>query len=407
MLSENTESIVIVGGGHAAAQLCIGLAAAGLGGQVHLVCEETALPYQRPPLSKAFLKNPAEALQLHRPEAWYAEAGITVHRGDPAVAIDRAAHLLHLQSGAVLPYHRLVLATGARARHLPHLPAALGNVFSLRSAADALRLRAALPEAAAVTLLGGGFIGLEIAASARALGQAVTVLESAPRLLARSVSPELAAHVLQVHRAAGIDVQLGVAVGGFQIEGDRLQSLEVDGQRVAVSLLVLGIGASPEDRLAHAAGLDCANGVCVDELMRTSDPAVLAIGDCASFLPAGGGPRLRLESVPNASEQARTALATLQGREQAHAALPWFWSEQGSMRLQMAGLMPASSERFIRPGASAASFSVLHYEGARLACVESVNAPHDHLAARKLLETGRSPAPDLACDAGVALKMHV
>ena len=396
--------IVIVGGGHAGAQLCNALAGAGLGARVHLVCDEAELPYQRPPLSKAFLKDAQQAVQLHRAEPWFAEAGITLHRGDAAVAIDRAAHTVRLRSGAVLPYAQLVLATGAVARTLPALPATLANVAALRSAADALRLRGLLGAAQQVTVLGGGFIGLEIAATARALGKQVTVLESAPRLLSRSVSPELAEHVLDTHRASGIDLRLGVKVDDFAIVDDRLASLNVDGQPQAVELLVMGIGAAPRMQLAQEAGLACDNGIVVDEALRTSDPAILALGDCASFPEHGSGRRLRLESVQNANDQARTALATLTGQHESYRALPWFWSEQGSLRLQMAGLMPADGVRHRRPGATPASFSILHYVGDRLACVESVNAPLDHMAARKLLETGKSPAPAVACDPAVALK---
>jgi len=292
-------------------------------------------------------------------------------------------------------------------RSLPALAhAALANVAALRSAADAQRLRAQLHAAARVTVLGGGFIGLEIAATARALGKQVTVLEAAPRLLLRSVSPELAEHVLQTHRAAGIDIRLGVAVGEFEVQGDRVEALQVDGMRDTVELLVLGIGAVPEHALASGAGLNCGNGIEVDAFMRTSDPHVLAIGDCASFPDSRSGRMLRLESVQNANDQARTAVATLLGRSDPYSALPWFWSEQGGLRLQMAGLMPADAERFRRPGATPASFSILHYVGDRLLCVESANAPLDHMAARKLLEVGKSPAPALACDAAVPLKAH-
>ncbi|MDY0744032.1 FAD-dependent oxidoreductase [Paucibacter sp. R3-3] len=401
--------IVIIGGGHAGAALCGALAAAGLGAQVHLVCEEAVLPYHRPPLSKAFLKTPDEKLQPHRAEDWYAHQGITLHGGDAAVAIDRAQRHVRLQSGQTLSYGRLVLATGSRARHLPHLPASLANVFTLRSVADAQRLRERLHSAQHVTVLGGGFIGLEIAASARAAGKAVTVLESAPRLLARSVSPELAEHVLQTHRASGIDLRLGVAVGEFEFDGDRLASLAVNGRREPVELLVMGIGAAPEHTLASEAGLLCENGIVVDALMRTSDPDILAIGDCVAFDESYSGRRLRLESVQNANDQARTAAATLQGREEPYRALPWFWSEQGAMRLQMAGLMPtdpAEGKRYRRDGANAGTFSLLHYVGERLVCVESVSAPLDHMAARKLLETGKSPAPEAACDPAVPLKNH-
>ena len=405
-------TIVIIGGGHAAAPLCAALAEAGLGAQVQLVCAEPQLPYQRPPLSKAYLKNPAELLQAHRADAWYAQAGITVHKADAAVAIDRAAHTVTLQSGTVLPYGQLVLATGTRARRLPQLPAGLANVAVLRHAADAEQLRSQLAGAKSLTVLGGGFIGLEVAATARAQGLAVQVVEVAPRLLGRSVSAELAAHVLAVHHEAGIQVELGAQLGGFDHDGNRLQAITLNGQRQPVDLLLLGIGAEPEDTLARAAGLHCDNGIVVDAALRSSDAAILAIGDVARFpvstrwAPAGG--LLRLESVQNANDHARTAALSLQGQQPAYAALPWFWSEQGSMRLQMAGLMPAPDgtgvQRHRRPGANAASFSILHYQGERLLCVETVNAPMDHMMSRKLMEAGISPPPAVACDPAVPLK---
>lgn len=401
------EAIVVIGAGHAGVQLCAGLVAAGLGSRVHLVGEEPELPYQRPPLSKTFLKSPAEGLQLHRAESWFDEAGITLHRADPAVAIDRVGRRVTLRSGRQLPYGHLVLATGTRARHLPHLPAGLSNVAVLRTAADAVRFRERLPAMTRLTVVGGGFIGLEVAATARALGKEVEVLESAPRLLMRSVSPELAGHVLQTHRDSGIVLRLGVAVGTFEVEGDRLRALTVDGERLPVDTLLLGIGALAEHTLATQAGLPCDNGIVVDAQMRTSDPHILAIGDCTNFPEPTSGRRLRLESVQNANDQAKTALATLTGAPLDHQALPWFWSEQGSLRLQMAGLMPADGLRHRRPGASAASFSLLHYAGERLVCVESVNAPLDHMAARKLLEARVSPAPAAACDASRPLKSFI
>jgi 3-phenylpropionate/trans-cinnamate dioxygenase ferredoxin reductase subunit len=403
----DSASIVIVGGGHAAAQLCAGLLAAGRASGVHLVCEEPELPYQRPPLSKAFLKQPQEVLQHHRPESWFVDAGITVHLTDPAIAIDRADNSVRLQSGTQLRYERLVLATGARARRLPHLPDGLQNVAVLRSAADAIHLRELLANVGQLTVVGGGFIGLEVAASALALGRRVDVLESAPRLLLRSVSPEVADHVLQTHRANGMVIRVGVAVGGFRIDADRLERLTVDGVETSVDLLVLGIGAVPEHDLASAAGLQCDNGIVVDEYMQSSDPAILAIGDCTNFPEPTTGHRRRLESVQNASDQAKVAVATLCGTLQPYRAVPWFWSEQGSLRLQMAGVAAQHATRFRRKGSSDGSFSVLHYVAGRLACVESVNAPLDHMAARKLLESGRSIAPGVACDSSVPLKAHV
>jgi 3-phenylpropionate/trans-cinnamate dioxygenase ferredoxin reductase subunit len=407
--------IVIIGGGHAAAPLCAALAEAGLGAQVHLVCAEPQLPYQRPPLSKAYLKSPAEVLQAHRAEAWYAQAGITLHRGDPALAIDRAAHTVRLHSGTVLPYAQLVLATGTRARRLPQLQQPgldLANVAVLRHAGDADQLRGLLGSAGSLTVLGGGFIGLEVAATARAQGLAVQVVEVAPRLLGRSVSADLAAHVLVTHQAAGIQFTLGAQLGAVEHDGQRLQAITVNGQRQAVDLLLLGIGAEPEDALARAAGLLCDNGIVVDAALRSSDPAILAVGDVARFPVstrwAPGGGTLRLESVQNATDQARTAALTLQGQTPSYAALPWFWSEQGAMRLQMAGLMPAADgagvQRHRRPGVNAGSFSILHYADGQLLCVESVNAPMDHVMSRKLLEAGTSPPPAVACDPAVALK---
>ncbi len=402
-----SDSVVIVGGGHAGAQLCNALAAAGRARGVHLVCEEPELPYQRPPLSKSFLKDPAELLQRHRAETWFADAGIAVHRADAAVAIDRPQRLVRLRSGAVLRYDTLVLATGARARRLLHLPESLANMVVVRSAADASRVRDLLQACQRLTVVGGGFIGLEIAATARALGKTVQVLESAPRLLARSVSPEVAEHVLTTHRDHGTDVRVGVTVGGFQVSGDRLNSLTVDGVPQDVDLLVQGIGAVPEHGLASDAGLHCGNGIVVDEHMRTSDPAILAIGDCTSFPEAATGRRLRLESVQNANDQARTALTIIIGNPQPYRAVPSFWSDQGDLRLQMAGLVPAQGARHRRHGATPHSFSILHYVGERLACVESVNAPMDQMAARKLLETGRTVPPDLACDPAVPLKQRL
>ncbi|MEB0056068.1 MULTISPECIES: NAD(P)/FAD-dependent oxidoreductase [unclassified Variovorax] len=402
--------IVIIGGGHAAAQLCASLVEAGQGARVHLVCEEPCEPYHRPPLSKAFLKSAEETTQPHKAADWYREAGITLHLGNEATAIDRAAHTVTLRSGAVLPWERLVLATGTRARRLSGLPDGLANVATLRAADEAHRLRTQLASAQHVIVLGGGFIGLEVAATAKAMGKTVRVVEAAPRLMGRAVSPELSAHVLAVHRAADIDIVLNAKVGGFEISGDRLQSIEIDGVKVAVDLLLLGIGAVPETTLAEAAGLECADGIVVDAHMQTSDAAVLAIGDCTRFPDRRAGRALRLESVANANEQARTAAATLTGAPRPHDALPWFWSEQGGMRLQMVGLVPDESTpgqvtvRRPGPGANPNAFSLFHYVDGQLVCVESANAPVDHMMSRKLMEAQRNPEPAAVADVAVPLK---
>ena len=397
------DAIVIVGGGHAAAQLCSALAEAGQGARVHLVMEEGTLPYQRPPLSKSYLKDAAETLQLHRDAQWFATHGITLHQGDAAVAIDRAARQVTLASGQVLPYGQLVLAAGTRARTLPGLPAPLQNVWTLRSMADAGGLRERLLErTGTLTVLGGGFIGLEVAATARKLGWEVQVFEAAPRLLSRSASPELSAAILQHQLALGTQVQLGAAVGQFELDGERLQALQAGGERHAVDLLLLGVGAVPETALAHAAGLEVGNGILVDAGMKTSDPNILAIGDCTAFEYEGR--RVRLESVQNANDQAKVAAATLLGQGAAYRPVPWFWSEQGGLRLQMVGLWRDGLEPVRRPGANPASFSLFHYDGDALVAVESANAPMDHMFSRKLLEQGKYPTRAQAADPACALK---
>lgn len=274
-------------------------------------------------------------------------------------------------------------------------------------------------------VLGGGFIGLEVAATAKALGKEVTVVEVASRLMGRSVSAELAEYVLATHLASGIAIKLKAQLGRFYFDQAKdghahLEAVEVDGQREPVDLLLVGIGAEPEQALALRSDLECSNGIVVDANLRTNDPAIFAIGDCCSFAMPGGS-RVRLESVQNANDQAR-AVARLIASEStvasgksagsppqamAYQALPWFWSEQGSMRLQMAGLLPTDAQSYRRSGATDASFSILHYQGDKLMCVESVNAAQDHLASRKLLEAGISPPPTAASEPAIALKSFI
>jgi 3-phenylpropionate/trans-cinnamate dioxygenase ferredoxin reductase component len=419
--SPSAPRVVILGGGHAGAQLCAALHELGISGATHLVCEEAVLPYHRPPLSKVFLKTEDAAQQAHRSAAWFETAGVRTHLGDAAVRIDRAARKVHLKSGLSLPYDFLVLATGTRARALPGLASGQTNAIALRTLGDANALRSKLLAASQVTVLGGGFIGLEVAATAQTLGKTVTVIEMAPRLMGRSVSAELAEYVLETHRASGISIKLNAKLGSLHYgkapDGSPVvEAIEVDGVRESVDLLLIGIGAQPEQALALEAHLECDNGVVVDANLRTSDPTIFAIGDCCSF-PMPDGVRVRLESVQNANDQARAVAKQIAhsntggGLENIAAtspgpynALPWFWSEQGSLRLQMAGLLPKDAQSYRRPGASAASFSILHYQADKLRCVESVNAAQDHLAARKLLEAGISPAPTAATDPSVALK---
>lgn len=398
------DAIVVVGAGHAAVQLCAELVGAGQGHRVCLIGDEPELPYQRPPLSKSFLKTPDAQTQLLRDAGWFATGGVERVLGDAAVSIDRQARTVTLRSGRTLPYGQLVLATGTRARRLPGWPADAANVHVLRGAGDARALREALARASAVTIMGGGFIGLEVAATCTALGKQVHVLEAGPRLMGRAVSAALSAHVLDWHRASGMHIELQAAIEAADFDQGRLARLATRQGRHDIELLLLAIGAQPNSELAEAAGLACDNGIVVDAALRTSDPHILAVGDCARF--PWGRTTLRLESIQNAQDQARLAAATLLGTgTEAYTPVPWFWSEQGGLRLQMAGLLAAEPLTSVRrEGAQPGSFSWFHYHQDRLCCVESVNAPADHMLARKMLGMGLSPAPHRVTDPAQPLR---
>lgn len=393
--------IVIVGAGHAGVQLCASLMEAGQGHRVHLLSAEEELPYQRPPLSKSFLKKAEEAPQLLRDASWFERAGVQLSLGQAVVAIDRQAKTVALGDGRSLDYGHLVLATGTRARTLPDWEAT--NVRALRSARDARELRRALAACSALTVLGGGFIGLEVAATGAGLGKPVRVLEVGSRLMGRTVSPALSDHVLQAHRAAGLSIELQTSPRPEFREG-RLTHLTTEFGRHEVDLLLLAVGAQPEFELARAAGLRCDDGIVVDAHLRTSDPHILAIGDCARF-PRGPA-HLRLESIQNAQDQARLAASVLLGGPGApYRPMPWFWSEQGALRLQMVGLLDGGPvQTYRREGAQPGALSLFHYQQGVLRCAESVNAPADYLVARKWLEAGFSPSPYLLTDPAMPLR---
>lgn len=399
----NAGRIVIVGAGHAGLALCAALVDAGQGHRVQLIGEEQELAYQRPPLSKSFLKHADEPVQWLREPAWFAQAGIDTVLGESVDAIDRQARTLRLRTGRTLPYDQLVLATGTRARTLPGWPQA-DNVHVLRSAGDARALRDGLTRCAAVTVLGGGFIGLEVAATCAALGKRVTVLEAGPRLMGRVASPALSLHVQQHHEAAGIEVAFQAQVIEPVVEASRVQALVTAAGQRPVDLLLVAIGALPNVEIAQAAGLTCDNGILVDTCMRTSDPHILAVGDCTRF-PFGTAD-LRLESIQNAQDQARVAAAQLLGGSLSYQPVPWFWSEQGGLRLQMVGVLPDDGplDTVRREGAKPGAFSLFHYQQGGLRCVESVNAAADHMMARKLMEAGISPPAAAVADPAQPLR---
>lgn len=401
--------IVVVGAGHAAAALCAALKDLGFAGQVTVIGEEAYPPYQRPPLSKGLVKDPDGVLQEIRGAAFYQALGATLLLRARVVGVRRAQRRVEVAADGglrTIGYDHLVFATGTRPRRLSGCAPAPGNgIHELRSFDDAVRLRQDLAGVQRVLVVGGGFIGLELAATLRQMGRKVTVAEAGPRLLGRAVSAELSDHVLQWHRAEGTDVRLHAKVEapGFDARG-RIASVALDGEPLALDALVVGIGAVPNDEPARDAGLPCADGILVDRLLATPDARISAIGDCARF-PAPDGPgMLRLESVQNAQDQAHALAGRLCGQPQPYAAVPWFWSDQGGLRLQMVGLATPGLQAVRRDAARAGSFSLFHFDGPTLRAVESVNAPADHVAARKWLQAGMQPRRADLADAGTALK---
>jgi 3-phenylpropionate/trans-cinnamate dioxygenase ferredoxin reductase subunit len=340
-----------------------------------------------------------------RGEAFYSGNAIDFRPGVRVAGIDVSARQLDLAGGATLPFDRLVLATGSRPRMLPLPGADLAGVVSLRSLADARLIRDLAAGVSDVTVLGGGFIGLEIAATLAAGGRKVTIVEAAERLLGRAVAPSVAAHVRQRLEDAGVRILTGQTVQGLEGEGGRVAAAVTgSGERLPARMVVIGVGVVPNVELAEAAGLAIGNGIRVDQAMRTSVPEILAIGDAANYRHWFTGQDVRLESVQNATDQARLAARTIVGHDDSYRAVPWFWSDIGDMKLQMVGLTAGGDRNLVSGDAADNKFSVYHYAGDRLLGIESVNRPADHMLGRRMLGVGFSPAAALAAAGPEALK---
>ncbi|MDO9588843.1 MAG: FAD-dependent oxidoreductase [Brevundimonas sp.] len=394
--------VLIIGAGHAGGTVAALLRQYGHQGPIVLAGEEPAAPYQRPPLSKAWLKGEAdlEALLL-RPEAFYAEHDIELRTGVTVTAIDAAAKTVTFADGTVESYDALILATGSAARKLTIPGADRPELLELRTLADAERLKAALGPGKRLAVVGGGYVGLEAAASARALGAAVVVIERMDRVLARVASETLSDFFTGYHRARGVEVLTSAEVAAFEEGGVRL----ADGRLIVADAVLVGVGALARDGLARAAGLDCGNGVVVDEAARTSDPAIWAIGD-ATFrpVPVPGGPRRRLESVPNALEQAKQAAAAITGRAAPTPEVPWFWSDQYDLKLQIAGLPDGADRQVVRGDIESGAFAVFHLDGDRIVCVEAVNAPPEFMAGRLMISRAKAVDAVRLADRSVSMK---
>ena len=400
--------IVIVGAGQAGVQTAEALRAGGFEGPITLLGDEPHGPYHRPPLSKAWLAGEMDAAQLvMRAPEMLARKNIELRTGVAVQRIDRATKTVQLADGSTLPYRGLVLATGATPRALPLAGADAPGVLPLRSRADASaiaeRMAACLEKGQPIVVIGGGFIGLEVAATARKKGATVTVLEAAPRLLGRVLAPVLSDWYAELHRGHGVQLVLGAQVSAIEADATGVRGVKLaDGTLLPAGLVVVGIGVSANDQLAREAGLEGDRGIVVDACGRTGDPAIVAAGDCtARRLPDGS--LLRLESVQNATEQGKSAAAALLGQDRPFTATPWFWSDQYDKKLQMAGLSMGADTWAVRGDMGSGSFSVYHFQGPRLLAVDSVNAAKDHLQARKLLDAGVSPTPEQAGDAGFDL----
>jgi 3-phenylpropionate/trans-cinnamate dioxygenase ferredoxin reductase subunit len=397
--------VLIAGAGHAGFQLAASLRQHGYRERICLINDEAHLPYQRPPLSKAYLKGEGRPDSLmFRPDKFYRDQNIELI-ADRAAFIDRAARKLLLASGAFLDYGHLVLATGARNRLLDIPNANLADVKYLRILDESEVLRQRIATARHVVVIGAGFIGLEFAATARIKGLEVDVVELGARVMARAVTAEISDYFQERHTAAGIRIHLGVQATSIESDGTNVAGVSLsDGRHVPADLVVVGVGVLPNVELAAEAGLPVASGIIVDEHLLTSDPNISAIGDCALFASPRFGGSLRLESVQNATDHARCVAARLTGNAKAYDGQPWFWSDQADDKLQIAGLTTGYDHVVVRGDPAQRSFSAFCYKAARLVGIESVNRAADHVFGRKILGTTRSIAPEQAADLSFDLK---
>lgn len=393
------DSVVIVGAGHAAGQLVASLKQKKYAGEIILIGEEHHLPYQRPPLSKKFLSGELEADRLlFKPAAFYEDDNIQVMLGESVAEIACDQQTVTLRSGATLPYGTLVLSTGSRAREVSIPGIDLENVHYLRGIDDVNALRGCLAPGKRIVIVGAGYIGLEVAAVTRELGLDVTVVEMAERVMSRVVSPQVSAFYQQVHERNGVKFHLSTSLQGLH-GPSRITSVEVDGnQHIEADVVLIGAGIVPNIELAAAAGLATDNGIVVDSRCVTSDSNVYAIGDCTSHPNDIYGRQLRLESVHNALEQAKTAASNICGDEQRYSQVPWFWSDQYDLKLQIAGLSTGYDETVLRGDPGESRFACFYLQDGRLIAVDAINSPREFVQSKKLIASQALVDPELLAD---------
>jgi 3-phenylpropionate/trans-cinnamate dioxygenase ferredoxin reductase subunit len=397
---------VIVGTGQAGFQTAASLRSEGYEEPITLIGEETQIPYQRPPLSKGFPlgQQDFKSIQL-RPERFYQDHRIDLLAGKRVAAIERDKRQVRLESGARIPYQKLVLAVGARNRKLAVEGAGLDGVLYLRSLEEATALKDRLQSSREIVVIGGGFIGLEIAAVTRTLGKSVTVLEALPRLMSRVVAPVVSDFFRELHESR--EVQIVCDAQASEISGSAGKVRKVvlrDGATYPADLVIVGIGVVPNVELAQDAGLSVANGIAVNEFLETNDSDIFAIGDCAEHDCVFAGGRVRLESVQNAADQAQRVATTIAGRRSCYRELPWFWTDQFDIKLQMAGISQGHDRIVTRGDVESRKLSVFYFKQDRLVAIDSINRPLDHMIGRKLIAGGVPLTPEQAADESVDLR---
>jgi 3-phenylpropionate/trans-cinnamate dioxygenase ferredoxin reductase subunit len=398
--------LVVIGASYAGVQGALSARDSGYSEPITIVADEEWMPYQRPPLSKDFLVDLAtEDSLVLRDKAFFANKGINLLLGARATDIDRSSRKVVLGDNSELAFDKLLIGTGSHARKLPVPGTDLDGVRYLRTMQDAIDLKASLRSASEIVVVGGGFIGLEVAASASKLGKKVTVLESAGRLLERAVSPTISEFLLDMHLQHGVDVRLGETVVSIDGKSGRVTSVNCKNKAsIRADLVLVGVGGLPNDQIAKSAGLNCLNGVVVDDHGRTSDPHIFAAGDCATHFNRFASDWLRLESVQNAQDQAKAAGLAIAGSTGPYASVPRFWSDQYDAKLQIVGLSRNFDDQAIRGSIDDGKFSAFYYKKGNLIAVDSIGRPGDQMAARRLIAVGVSPDPDQIRDPSFDLK---
>ncbi len=398
-------AVLIIGAGHAAGQLAASLRMEGYGGAIRIIGDELYPPYQRPPLSKQLLSGDMELDQVYlKPDAFYADNDVELTLGRRVESIDRTARSVTLDNGDVVSYDKLALTTGTRVRKLTIPGADLDGIDYVRTVDDTLALRDRFSPGGHMVVVGGGYIGLEVAAAATKQGMSVTVLEMADRVMNRVVAPEVSAFYEALHRDHGVDIQTDVRVSGFSGNG-HVSAVECeDGSSFEADVVVVGVGVIPNTELAEAAGLACDNGIVVNASAETDDPDIVSAGDCTNHPNGVYGINIRLESVQNAVDQAKAAAKAICGNPETYSAVPWFWSDQYDVKLQIVGLSQGYTQAVVRGDPSSGAFSVFYLKEGVLIAVDAINSPREYMMGRKLIAEHSRPDPARIANTDISVK---